>query len=297
MRALCLAVLVFATLTGASGAQSSSEALPAACARDATGAVNYQACADAASPGSAARSWALINLGTQAYLAQDYAGAVRLYDQAEPTTGNHIYSDAGFHAYRADAYQRVGRTQEALTNAQTAWAILSHSPSVSPAILAQADSTPIDIEMVYGLILPILKDAHDASYETALAAYNALPAVDWMSYANRAVVLEELGDHAGALRANTQVLAAQPDQPQVLNTQCAVLAELGRGSEALPYCVRAVALAPDVAAVHDSYAAALAVSGQCSQANHERDEAHRLDPATQDYTRPPVCSAGSSPRR
>ena len=71
--------------------------------------------------------------------------------------------------------------------------------------------------MVYGLILPILKAGHDPHFTAALAAYGALPSGDWQSHANRAATLDGLGDQAGALRENSQALAQQPDNPQILN--------------------------------------------------------------------------------
>lgn len=100
--------------------------------------MNYQACVDAAPAGSPARSLALINLGAQAYQRQNYAEAVRLYDQAQPPGGAQMYSDASFHANRADAYQHVGRTQEAVADARTAWLLLSDSPELAASIRAAA---------------------------------------------------------------------------------------------------------------------------------------------------------------
>jgi Flp pilus assembly protein TadD len=284
-----LALFISALAVSSASAQTAANEVPALCRPDATGFVDYQACVDAAPAGSPARILALINLGTQAYQRQDYAEAVRLYDEAQPPSPAQIYSDASFHAYRGDAYNHVGRTQEALANARTAWLLLSNSPEVAPEIRAEESRAVFDPEVVYGLILPILETGHDPYFAAALAAYSALPSGDWQSHANRAATLDNLGDQVGARRENTQALAAQPDNPQVLNTQCYVLAELNRGHEALPYCERVVQMAPDMSAVHDSYAVALAADHQCDAAQRERATARRLDPVSVELQQPLSC--------
>jgi tetratricopeptide (TPR) repeat protein len=288
MRIAILALFLCGLFCASAGAQQQQD-MPAPCRPDATGVVDYEACLNAAPAGSPARIYALINLGSQAYLRQDYAEAVRLYDEAQPGNGQQVFSDAAFHAYRADAYHHVGRAQDALSNAQTAFALISHSLNPSNDAWAQLSALPADPETVYGLILPILKEGHDPHFDAALAAFNALPNVDWMSHANHAAVLDQLGDHAAALRENTQALALQPEHPQVLNTQCFVLAELDRGHEALPFCEHALRLAPDVAAVHDSYAVALAADHQCDAAQRERATTRQLDPVSVEYQQPLSC--------
>src|SRR5262249_22531307 len=107
MRVIVLASFMCALTTGFAVSQTAAGDVPAVCRPDATGFVNYQACVDAAPAGSPARMLALINLGTQAYQRQDYAEAVRLYDEAQPPAPAQIFSDASFHAYRADAYNHV----------------------------------------------------------------------------------------------------------------------------------------------------------------------------------------------
>ena len=201
-----------------------------------------------------------------------------------------VFSDAGFHAYRADAYARAGRDADALANAQTAFALLTHAPQVMTGAWAQLVLQPVDTELAYGLILPILKKGDDRHFADALAAFTALPIQDYHSYSNRSAVIDSLGDHTGALQENERALALAPSDPQVLNNQCFELAELGRGNDALPYCEQVVQMAPDVAPVHDSYAVALAAAGRCSEANRERATAHELDPAPQDYLQPLTCT-------
>ncbi len=146
-----------------------------------------------------------------------------------------VFSDAGFHAYRADAYARAGRDADALANAQTAFALLTHAPQVMTGAWAQLVLQPVDTELAYGLILPILKKGRtDRHFADALAAFTALPIQDYHSYSNRSAVINSLGDHTGALQENERALALAPSDPQVLNNQCFELAELGRGNDALP---------------------------------------------------------------
>src|SRR5262249_30673765 len=123
MRSAILGLFASAVCAASSLAQTNTR-VPA-CLRDASGAVDYQACADVSPHGSPARLLALMNLGTEAYLRHDITNAVRFYDEAQAESGSQIYSDASFHAYRADAYAHMGRDAEALANSQTAFAILT----------------------------------------------------------------------------------------------------------------------------------------------------------------------------
>jgi tetratricopeptide (TPR) repeat protein len=253
---------------------------------DARGHVDYQACADAAPPGSPARSLSLINLGTEAFLKRDYATAVRLYDEADPPKGSqHLFSDAYFHAFRGAAYAHVGRDTEALANAKTVLAIMDGKAPNLPPTAAKADP-----EVLYEQVLPILKKAKDPDFQRSLEAYQALLARDWISYSNRAGLLYDLGDVEGALAMNEKALQLQPGHPGPLNNACYILAGAGRAREGLPYCERAVAAAPDIAAIHDSYATALAALGRCADADRELAVARRLDPVSIAYKRTLLCS-------
>ena len=275
--AMCAGVGIFAASVAISGPET-----PAVCLRDAQGSINFRACADTAAHGSAERALALINLGSEAFRRQDYAEAVRDYDEADPPGGTqHVWSDASFHAYRAVTYDHVGRTAEAIANARTALAMLRGDASIPANIRAEAAN--VDVETTYALILPLLHKANDSQYASARDAYLALPAKDWIDWANRATVLQLLGDLAAALETNQRALALEPDQPPLLNSECYFLALARRASEALPYCERAIAAVPGVAAVRDSYATALAAAGRCTEADAQRREARRLDPSSVDY--------------
>lgn len=270
-----LALLAASALTlAATGAFAQSQISPA-CRPDADGRVDFQACADAAPVGSPERGLSLINLATLAFLAQDYAKAVQLYDEAVPP-GQKLYSDIRLHAYRGAAYFRVGRTDEAAADARVVLRLLSGERL--PGFPAQ--QPPYDPVEVLGRVLEILKQVEDPGYPAALARFRALPARDWVDHANRAGALAQLEDFEGALLSNAEALRAAPDHPQVLNNACYLLASMARAVEGLPYCERAVAAAPEVAAIRHSYATALAGAGQCARAHAELAEARRLDPVS-----------------
>jgi tetratricopeptide (TPR) repeat protein len=265
------------------------ETPPPECRYDAAGQINYAACLAAAPVGSPWRALALINLATQAFLAADYATAVRYYDEARPPQGQQMYSDVMFHAYRGSTYWNVGRREEAMADAVLALRMLRRDPTLR---LAAEQYLPAnaDPEGVYVLILPILQSGDAALFEGALASYNALPARDWVSWANRAGVLEQLGDFEAALRANAEALRLQPDHPAVLNNQCYILTRASRAAEGISYCQRARAAAPDIGAVRHSVASAYAAVGRCQEAERELAEARRLDPVSLEYQRPLACT-------
>lgn len=261
-----------------SGAAHAQEA-PAACQPDAQRRVDYKACADVAPKGSPIRALALINLGSEAVRAQNYDAAVRYYDEAVPP-GQKVFSDATFHALRGHAYDRVGRKTEALTDARTALTVLDRPIVNGP---------PADAEAVLTYVLPILNDARATEFERALTRYLALPARDWITYANRAAVLGDLGRYPEALAANAEAMKSEPGHPALLNNVCVILTKSGKAAEALPNCQKAVELAPQIPAVHDSQADAFAALGRCDEAKAALAAARRLDPASSVYQRTLAC--------
>jgi len=265
------------------------EAVPAPCERDAKGQVDYVACARAAPRGSQVRIWALINLGSQAVMRQDYVAAVQYYDEATPP-GRAIHSDAAFHALRAEAYFHVGRKAEAFADAHAAALILTDHPDAPADIRARADRYGWDPEMAYGLILHILKEAQDPLFKAASARFAALPERGWQSFATRAVVFEKLGELDSALQLSSRALAAQPENPMVLNNHCYILVRNRRAEDALVHCRRAVELLPDTAAVRHSYASALAAAGKCDEARDALAMARRLDPVSATYKEDIACT-------
>jgi len=148
-----------------------------------------------------------------------------------------------------------------------------------------------DPELLLPNLLPILKRGGDPNYGPLMNAYLALPGRDWITYANRAAVLSEIGDFDAALKVNATALQMAPNEPAALNNACYIAYEAGRPAEGLPYCVRAVALAPTEAAVRDSYASVLAATGKCTEATAQYAEARRLDPTMAATQKPVACKA------
>lgn len=284
-----IALLALALLFSAG--QDPKEDVPRACRPDIQGAVDWAACHAAAPEGSMARLFATINLGTIAYLSGDYGEAVRRYDEAVAAAGaNQLQSDVWFHAFRADAYDHVGRGKEALDDARTAWAMLQGAAADWEARAGMAPLTDPERADVLSLILPILKSGGDPGFAQALAAYRALPTADWTAQAQRAAVLEQLGDFDGALAASREAMKARPGDPGLENNHCYILSRAGRPTEALPYCERAVAGLPDAAPIRHSMAAVLAQLGRCDESAAALAEAARLDPSGALYRQPIACA-------
>lgn len=285
---IAVTLLVAAWLAGSASAQQDTP--PPECRYDAAGRVDHEACAAAAPAGSPWRSLALINLGTQAFRRNDYPAAIRFYDEALPTNGDAFYSDATFHAYHAATLQAVGRQSEAIAEARRSLAVLRGSTDIPEEARRRFSSVPVDAEIIYAAILPVLHAANDPETAGVRATYMSMPARDWVSWVNRGGVLDQIGDTNGALQANAQALQLQPNHPAVLNSQCYFLGKLSRAVEALPFCERAIAGAPDVAAIRHSRATVLAALGRCRDANSDLIEARRLDPVSAEYKRELTCT-------
>jgi tetratricopeptide (TPR) repeat protein len=280
-----IAVVLFLAAATEAHAQG-AEQVPDACKPGARGSVDFAACAGAAPAGSNIRVYALINLGTAAYIAGDYTKAARLYDEAVPP-GKTVMSDVYFHAFRAGAYQHVGRKDEAYKDARFALDILSAKPGLPPEI-ARADG---DREPIYVAILPILKESADPDYASALAAFLALPVNDWIGWSNRAAILSEIGELGAAAEASAAALKLNPTHPAVLNNHCYMLAMSGDPAGALPYCEKVVQAAPGHPAGRHSLATTLALLGRCADAEAALAEARRLDPGSENYRQPLTCKA------
>jgi Flp pilus assembly protein TadD len=271
-------------------AQSVADQRPPQCSYDAAGRIDHQACYNAAAPGSPWRSLAAINLGSDAFMREDYASAVRYYDEARPPPGQQMYSDIVFHTFRGVSYWRVGRREEALADADIVYRMLQRDPTLQ---MSASDYIPpgLNEELVYVYILPVMQAGDPEHFETARAAFMAMPAQGWESYANRAAVLQEIGDLPHAVDMSSRALAEAPNDPMVLNNHCYILLQAGRAADGLPFCERAVAAAPNVAAVRHSVAQVYAALGRCTEAERELNEARTLDPASTEYQQPLTCAA------
>ncbi len=291
MRVSVLSALALAVFVSAAAAAEAP--MPAACVRDAQSEVNYRACADATASGDPLHTLSLINLGTQAFLQNNWGEAVRLYDEARPPSGQQLYSDANFHAYRASAYQHVGRLEEALWDARAALSMLRDDDGVPEETRRLNAALALDQDTIYALIGPVLKEGNDPEFASALAVYLAIPATDWYAYANRAGVLEQIGELDSALEMSERALALESQHPGVLNNHCYILTRANRAGDALPFCEAAVRGAPDIGAVRHSLASALAQLGRCGEADAALADARRLDPTDPTYREALACTARS----
>lgn len=250
----------------------------------------WQACADAAEEDSPAYRLAMINLGTEAYLRNDYAAALRFYDKAD-APGEEVVSDVIFHTFRADTYRHAGRSAEAGEDAHLAWQYIDGRP---PAGTDPRDLRPIDDELrftVLSLILPILKDSQAAEFDRARDVYIALPVDDWQALTMRANALSLIGEHSAAVADSKRAVELQPGDPTLMNNHCYTLVEAGQPAQGLTWCERAVAAEPESPHVRHSYAAALAGVGRCADSERQLAEARRLDPSSALYREPIACRA------
>jgi Flp pilus assembly protein TadD len=281
-------VIAFWFCAGVAWAQSE---VPTQCRYDSNGRIDYQACADATEPGDSLHTLSRMNLGTHALMAGDYAAAVNHYDAAQPPDGRRLMSDPLYHAYRASALHHVGRKEEAALEARTALAVLRNPDGLPASAMAPFTSGSEAVEILYALILPVLHDARDSQAATVLVAYLAMPERDWVSWANRAGVLEQIGELESALGASERALALQPSDAGVQNNHCYILVRLGRPEAALPFCQSARELAPNIASIRHSLAATFVALRRCGEARAEMAEARRLDPVSETYREDMICVA------
>ena len=285
---LAAVAMLIVALPLSAHAQSNAQP-PPQCQGQQPAQIDWQACFDASPADAQWRPLALINLATDAFLRQDYQQAQRLYDEAIPPRSR-LLSDVTFHTFRGATYRHVGRQDEARADADIAWRMLHFDPTL-PIPRDIYMPAGLSAEDIYVYLLPIWQSGDTARFETALAEFRALPAVDWISFANRAAALEQVGDLAGSLEMSSRALALAPDHPNILNNHCYILHRANRSVEALPYCERAVSLAPESAAARDPLSDVLATLGRCEEADREIALARRLDPSSPNYREPIACAA------
>ena len=133
-----------------------------------------------------------------------------------------------------------------MADADIVYRMLQRDPALHTAA-SEYIPAGLNEEIIYVYILPVLQAGDPSRFETARTAFQAIPAQGWESYANRAAVLQEIGDLPGALNMSARALAEAPNDPGVLNNHCYILLQAGRAADALPFCERAVAAAPNAA--------------------------------------------------
>jgi tetratricopeptide (TPR) repeat protein len=287
---LVLAVLFLCAWSQAS-AQVTREEPPPACVANAQGEVNYEACAAATQPGTGFHWLSLMHLGMYALARQDVRTAIEYFDRAGSGDREKFFTRPRLHGYRATAYRQVGRAADALAEARVTLSLLRRNRDIPAEAYSLFDDAPLNNELAYAVILPILREANDPDYASARDEYLAIPSQDWRSLAIRAGTLEALDELEAALIVSERVIALQPNDPRVQNNHCYLLARSQRAAEGLPHCELAVTQAPEMAPFRHSYASALAGVGQCQRAEAEIAEAARLDPVS---VRPEItCSSAA----
>lgn len=290
MRAAIVSVASWFMLATDGHAQTMSRDEPPEACANAQVEPDFLRCVEATDPSDGFHWLSLMHLGMLAMVRQDVGTAVQWFDRAS-VANNANFTRPRLHGYRAAAYGMVDRDAEALAEAHVALSLLTRTREGIPAEAWRFfDDTQVNNEAAYAAILPILYESEDPAYESALAAFLALPVENWASAALRAGVLETTNQIEPALEFSLQALAGRPDHPLLLNNHCYLLVRLERAAEALSYCERAVTAMPSSGAFRHSYAAALAAIGRCEEAEAQNAESYRLD--TVSVRRELVCTRG-----
>ncbi len=117
-----------------------------------------------------------------------------------------------------------------------------------------------------------------AERKTAAAAPSRRPVVASIDARRPGEAAYNRGDVAAAQTAFQQAIAADPKDPEALNSLGQVLVRQGRAREALPYFDRAIAIVPSGWAYHFNRARAYAVLDEWGQAVAGYRDAQRLFP-------------------
>lgn len=284
---LLAALLSIWTLTGVSLAEP--EDTPEACQHDSDGQTDYQACFDAAAPGSPIWMLTAINLGSEAFWNYDFETAAHYYDLSAPA-GSQTISDVILHANRASVFLKVGRLEDSLRDARLAWGMVQEG-----RFDLFGNPLPDDAKL-YALeyIVQTFNDAAAPELDSAVRAYLETPIQTEVDLANKAAVLTEIGRYDEALTLSTELVASMPEDLGVLNNHCYLLTLMGRSEEGLPFCRKAVALGPKFAALQHSLAVALAGAGECEEADTTLAKAHALEPSVVIYSEPMTCKKAAS---
>ena len=282
---------LFGCLAFGSAAEESKPDIPESCEAAIAGQgddlLRWKSCFEDAEPNSGPWFLAAMNLGTEAFYRNDHETAASYYRQTM-TERFKTFSDIILHANRAATFETTGDTAFAEKDAMAAWRLFQRGETLMPGV-------PLDDGIkgyVLVNILEPLQQADPDAFETAKAAYLALPLEDLQDRANRAALLQNIGELDAAIEESETLLVALPDNAQVLNNHCYMLHEAGRDEEAETYCRQALEIMPDAAPIKHSLASVLAGLGQCEQAETLRLEAKAASPSTAAYDEKLACTPG-----
>jgi tetratricopeptide (TPR) repeat protein len=255
--------------------------------------IDWDACLAAATEGSGPWVVAQINLGTQAFVTGDIETALGHYVQSVEND-RWAASDPALHAFRASLFQEAGREEDAVRDAEAAWAGLRLGSMIPGRTLddeAQAD--------LLRLILPVLFDGEADAFLPALAAFEEITDFDdEAQFGPLAGLMQQLGQAEYAVELGAKALEAEPDSLTLLNNHCYHLARVGRAAEGLPLCERAVAGLTEESspgsrsAYLHSLAVALAATGACPRAEVLMAEVRSLTPSFNHAKETLACVTG-----
>ena len=285
MRFLLPIIFAFA-FTGIADAQEpAKQTVPEACRAQPEGMVDYKACFDSSEPKSAPWLWAAINLGTQAFVQDDFEGAAHYYDLSEPDNSSTM-SDIVLHAHRSYVFRRLGRLDDALNDARIAMNMIEANRF---DLRGHPLNEPTKLYVLTHIVQSYYESG-DEDYPKVLRSFLSMPAVDEIDLANKAAVLTEIGEYEAAVVLSEELVDAMPNSAGVQNNHCYLLSLTKRPADALAFCERAVELAPENAATQHSFASVLASLGRCREADVALQAAHTLEPSAVLYEQKLSCA-------
>ncbi len=225
------------------------------------------------------RSLAYINLGTIFFREGNFSVAANYYDLADVGVGS-VSSDPLFHAYRASTYNKIGRGDEAVRDADKVVDWLKSNDTNNIQLLK---------ELVEKIIPIYYQNNRPESFQLVLRFYIGLKDNDWIDYLNKSSVLSAVDRYDDAIVFAKKAIDMQPNHPATLNSYCYVLAKSGEPAKALPYCEKALKIEPDRAEIWHSQAFVLAEMGKCKESEKSRLQAKKLQPRDKEYMNPLPC--------
>ncbi|MAN44971.1 MAG: hypothetical protein GYB49_00865 [Alphaproteobacteria bacterium] len=260
------------------------ENAPEACKPGANGHTDHQACFEAAEPKSGAWLLAAMNLGSQAFWNDDFETAAYYYDLSTPD-GMNTFSDIILHANRSKVFLELGRTEDALRDANMVWQLAQENK-------ADPMGTPLSDEAKFYALMLIIETFYVTSapeLELSLKTFMDITPSNEMDMMNLAAVLAEVERYDDAYKYSSELLKMAPENATALNNHCHLLTSMQRAKEALPLCEKAITYAPGIAAFHHSHAMALGALGKCTEANISLQKAHSLEPSAALYKESVEC--------
>ena len=236
-------------------------------------------------------AWDFSRMGSRAYDAGDFAGAVEHYSKAiekDPNT-------AAFFNNRGISYKNLGRYDEAIADYNRAielkpdFAYAFNNRGVAYGNLGRyveaiADyNRAIELKPDYAEALNNRGVAYDdlGRYDEAIADYNR--AIDLKpdladALNNRGISYKNLGRYNEAIADYNRAIELKPDDAEVLNNRGIAYGNLGRYDEAIADFNRAIELKPDYAYVFNNRGVAYGNLGRYDEAIADFNRAIELKP-------------------